>query len=645
MLSRDCEKKIFLSILLFLVFFIESAVAADVAYVYRNDRKIDENVLNAFEEMSLSVDLVDERNLPRDFSAYKFIFIGDERISSAKKLPVGEVPAVVMNRYYGNAFGLTDRGGISLIMSSAPLRVRYEGRSVQVYDSAHDSRKVSIPYYYISWRNKAGSLAEQAQVVRSSRRDSGDVVSYVSPGAMLENREIAEKGICFFGIVASDYWTPAAEGMFKDCVNFVLEKTAVCDSDLDCDDGDASTVDICLNAGTNSAMCESSATDFCESDSDCGIDSYLGAGFCSNGNVKRQFRTFTCNSPGTASSYCSSSQEEVVVENCAGGCTNGACVQQSGLVHDVALVNVTNVAGMLRIQNTEGEDILYNESLQCNEKYKVIVRVKNLGNFTENISFSGAAGALVIEHGDVIDLEPDKTSDRTKTVNFTLPEGFYNLTVEAKLSSFADSNLLDNFARREIRVVCGISSGCSSATECGTDGFVGGSYCSNGNVAKLYRTFSCDGACSHVDEEQIVESCNSGCNEGSCVGVSALKHDVALVNVTNTVGIVRIKDSVSGEDILDNVLGCNKKYQFIIRAKNLGNYTENVSFVGNLGNLAIEHSAVAALEAGKTSDRTKTVNVSLPAGNYQMNFEAILNGFVDVNEADNSASKQVTVVC
>lgn len=43
----------------------------------------------------------------------------------------------------------------------------------------------------------------------------------------------------------------------------------------------------------------------CEYDSDCGENGFLGEPFCSNDDVFRLFRSYTCNFPGTSSSYCS----------------------------------------------------------------------------------------------------------------------------------------------------------------------------------------------------------------------------------------------------------------------------------------------------------------------------------------------------
>lgn len=63
----------------------------------------------------------------------------------------------------------------------------------------------------------------------------------------------------------------------------------------------------------------------CSSNSECGTDGYVSNPTCSGNNVVRVYQTFTCSNPGTTQSSCSASNSTVVVEECAYGCSNGAC--------------------------------------------------------------------------------------------------------------------------------------------------------------------------------------------------------------------------------------------------------------------------------------------------------------------------------
>jgi len=64
---------------------------------------------------------------------------------------------------------------------------------------------------------------------------------------------------------------------------------------------------------------------------------------------------------------------------------------------------------------------------------------------------------------------------------------------------------------------------CSSNSDCGTNGFTGSPFCSNGNVMQNYRTYSClnpgtiTSSCTHSDSNQTNQTCQYGCSNGNCI--------------------------------------------------------------------------------------------------------------------------------
>ena len=195
---------------LFCVVFVFGVVSAsgDVAYVYRNSRMVDDVFVSVFVDMGLSVDLVDSKNIKMtNFSGYKFIFIGDERLRNLKYLP--DVPMVVVNGYYGKQLGLVDRGRISKLSSSMPLNV-VQNPTIQVYDrAAFKLGSRGIPYYYIPSKYQRSDAESVAHTPIGYKRAAGDVISYLP-------------GKCFFGISQAKYWTEDARDLFEGCVNHVL---------------------------------------------------------------------------------------------------------------------------------------------------------------------------------------------------------------------------------------------------------------------------------------------------------------------------------------------------------------------------------------------------------------------------------------
>jgi len=64
----------------------------------------------------------------------------------------------------------------------------------------------------------------------------------------------------------------------------------------------------------------------CSINSDCGTDGLVGSKYCLAGDSYRNYRTWTCNNPGTPTAYCSYSDASQLIDSCAGDCVNGNCV-------------------------------------------------------------------------------------------------------------------------------------------------------------------------------------------------------------------------------------------------------------------------------------------------------------------------------
>ena len=103
----------------------------------------------------------------------------------------------------------------------------------------------------------------------------------------------------------------------------------------------------CNNPGTSSSSCSNSTAAqlqttctgsqtctngsctavACSTNSACGTNGVIGSPFCQGNNVYQNYKTYTCNNPGTASSYCSDSTTAQLQTPCATNqiCTNGSC--------------------------------------------------------------------------------------------------------------------------------------------------------------------------------------------------------------------------------------------------------------------------------------------------------------------------------
>jgi hypothetical protein len=364
-------------VLFSLILFVQIVYAVDVAYIYKKESKIDDKIFGIFEDLGLEVDLIQERDLPLN-KDYRFIFVGDEKFSRPREIPVNNYDSIVVNRRDVGEWGIVDGDGASTLASNAPLRVK-TNRAIQVYTQARYSLgSIGIPYYYLDEDNIARAMTKVAGTYDKGEVDLGDVVSYAEMGGNLHDGKLAGGNICFFGIVESDFWTEESEDLFLDCVGFVGQEctqnrdcgtdsvgnsfcsegdlvreerrfTCVepgtiysrcevteseesvevcefgcfenqclgvdCNEDLDCDDSNSNTLDTCVNPGAVNSFCRNEVIN-CFSDLDCGSTGFEGDEFCSGDNVYKKFRNSTCVNPGTTNSYCEDVLDDVFIQDC-----------------------------------------------------------------------------------------------------------------------------------------------------------------------------------------------------------------------------------------------------------------------------------------------------------------------------------------
>jgi hypothetical protein len=288
-----------------------------------------------------------------------------------------------------------------------------------------------------------------------------------------------------------------------------------CIQNSDCNDSNNRTYELCHFAGTPDSFCTNEPIT-CFSDTECGVSGFIGNPFCSLNNLFQNYRTFSCMNPGNVGSYCSIGYNMKNIQNCSFGCINGSCM--SGL-HDVALIDFTNSIGGIRIRYTNLTNIPDDPAqLLCNQNYEIGITAKNLGDFSENVTFSGSIGPLTFSHVKIDNFAPGSISSvKTNTVNFTLAEGSYNITIDAIIPF--DSNPGDNIARRQISVSC---PGCISDSDCPADSFTGDYFCKNNDSYRKFANYSCvntgsENQCQSILTDMIIGDCVKGCTNGVCI--------------------------------------------------------------------------------------------------------------------------------
>ncbi|MFH0712098.1 MAG: hypothetical protein V1889_03235 [archaeon] len=559
----------FFVVLVFLLVGIVSA-SSDVAYIYKSSASVDENVLDVFSKLGLSVDKINEKNLyGLDFSDYKMIFVGDERFRNEGRIPIYDKPTVIANYYHGEEFGLTDYDGVSKLAGTEPLKVKKGGKILQVYtQSEYKLGGISIPYYYLDDENKVPEAESVARTYTGGENgyDFGDVISYIGSGTKLVNGKTTRGNICFFGIIESDFWTAAARDMFKDCVGYVA---TACGSDLDCPNDDVGGLycladdvyqDVrefrCENAGTvksecvddlNSELVENCGESYCEN---------FGELYCASGDV---YHSRTCYDKGCSAGSCflNSYKDEKIFDDCLGGevCMNGKCESIACYVDadcddsDGYTIDICENAGTPD-SYCRHEELQCLSDADCDDDFYSANYCDGNSVFRDLHDFSCGAGLcnenvipkLVEECSDVCvegeckeivcSLNSDCGINLFSGEKFCQNDNSYEYFNSyicrnpGKLNSYCENYSLPILIEYcDFDCVGGECYSCFNDLSCGTDGYVGSKYCVGDDSYQNYQTFLCENAgtpdsdCSSDISPRLIEKCDGACVGGECVPI------------------------------------------------------------------------------------------------------------------------------
>lgn len=257
----------------------------------------------------------------------------------------------------------------------------------------------------------------------------------------------------------------------------------------------------------------------CSGNADCGTDGPIGNLFCSGNNTAQTYVSYTCENPGKEESSCSQNTTTQIIETCINACENGECI--TGFA-DIALVNLPDTSDKILIKNSNGE-IIGNE-LMCDVNYIITVKAANIG---QAAGFSQIRGTVIGESGfgfgedNRTEILPGDSLVKSFNVSLNLTEGNYVLNMATL--PLDDVNPSNNVAIRNISVTCQQNINCTINSDCGTDDFVGGAFCTINDLFRYFETFTClnpglqNASCDSATEEKQIGQCEFACAGGECV--------------------------------------------------------------------------------------------------------------------------------
>lgn len=529
--------------LVFSIFLVSFVSAGDVAYLYNKPFAVDQNIVDVFNEMGLTVDLIQDAKISTtNFNNYKMIFVNDERFRyGLNYIPIATKPTVVANYFYGLEFGLTDYDGVSQLAGNSPQSVNVNEQIVQVYTQAeYGMNGIAIPYYFLDDENKMPGFFTAARTytganVQNGDYNFGDVISYANAGTQLYNGKKTQGKVCFFGIIESDYWTPAARQMFKDCVGFVAVE---CYSNSDCPSQTNSTNfcssgDSYKNATAYSCQSPGTALSKCVANTqmnllaDCGEDSCdnYGQNYCKSGNV---YHNRTCYDRGCSLGSCFAntlSPQEQLVDTCTSDeiCSQGACIEKPILCSHNSDCGAN---GWLGQESCQGKDVYDSyRNFSCSNPGTTESFCSNSTQLLKKENcFVGCADGSCVDCLLDSDCESDSIEGLFCKSNNVWQDFTDNSCVNHQCMSNVTEQLNETCMSDEI---CSggqcLEIACSQHTDCGINGFTGVNYCSFGNSYENFISFTCSNpgtllsSCSNITLPILQNYCEGECVSGECV--------------------------------------------------------------------------------------------------------------------------------
>ncbi len=478
-----------LSMMLFISTLAVFASAKDIAFIVKSAPNPE--IYSLLVNSGYSYDVISENSIPMtNFSNYKILLVQDT-LSTINR---GFLPLTTKNSIF------LDKNIIPIVWPLAST-----GSSAAVY-----SRLYSLGTPFTVGFDEIDFMAytsTQPVYYLGVKPPSVKTVAYSTGAASFGNAIIAysnSSGInqVYFGYPNAAYWTQDTLRIFNNSLAWI----------------------------PNYKECNSSIQ--------CGNETYSEK-YCDEGNSMRNHKTYTCSIGGT----CGTKNSIELIESCIYGCSAGKCLPQ-------CRSNELSRCG----------SELYSDNFCVSEnvtRYHVtpacsIEGTCSINNATETIQvceFGCSNGQCVVPEC-IVDSDCGQQSSST-TCN---ENDIENISIiPSCVSNSCENNTLSTIIQT-CSDACSnaecVTFNCHDNSECGTDGFIGNYFCSDGGNSSLrfFQTFSClnpstaNSSCSNSTDLRVANICTSGCSEGVCNIIYCNPADINLDGNVNLEDFGTLKD-------------------------------------------------------------------------------------------------------
>jgi len=210
------RKKTFLVLFVFILA-INIVYAQEVVYLAKNSINVDQNYIDALEEVGFSVNVVFDSEIPStDFDNYHMIFIGDGLFSNYDRIPVTDKECLIANTHHLDDWKIAGYAGIisignnylkgKIVYNETPITEGIES-PVRLYDDYG-----VLGYYLPRLPNRARGTKN---IIGTDNFDQNPLLGIIPEGETLYPSGTSNAKTAFFGIIKTDDWTEESETLFK----------------------------------------------------------------------------------------------------------------------------------------------------------------------------------------------------------------------------------------------------------------------------------------------------------------------------------------------------------------------------------------------------------------------------------------------
>jgi len=296
----------------------------------------------------------------------------------------------------------------------------------------------------------------------------------------------------------------------------------------------------------------------CSTHAQCGTNGLTGSPSCQGNSTYQNYITYTCNNAGTTNSFCSNSTSSQLQSNCSSSqtCSNGICNAiaqcQDGIDNDSD--GATDYPGDFSCSSATDNDET-NPKAQCQD---------GIDNDSDGlIDFPSDTGCSSKQDNDEFNAPINCSTNAQCGTNGTTGNDFCqgnsihkNYTTYTCNNAGTTSSFCSNSTSSQLQSNCSsnqtCSNGscnnnttttitCSSNSQCGTNGFIGGSFCQGNSTYQSYITYTCNNpgttssSCSNSTSSQLQATCasNQTCSNNTCVTSQVQSNLSATATIRN----------------------------------------------------------------------------------------------------------------